>query len=113
MTKRAQPVPKPQRRRHFIKEWREKRGLSQEQLAERVGKSRGLIGQLETYRINYTAETLEAIAYALQCEPWDLLNVDPSKEGQVIDVMDLLRKATPEQRERAIGYIEGMVRKAN
>lgn len=113
MPKRVRPVPKPQRRRHFIKEWREYRGLSQEQLAERIDRTRGLVGQLETYRTNYTAETLEALAHALQCEPWDLLNVDPSKEGQVVDLMGLLRQATPEQRERAIGYIEGLVRKPN
>lgn len=112
MAKRVQAAPKPQRRRHFIKEWREHRGLSQEQLAERIDRSRGLISQLESYTTNYTAETLDALAVALNCEPWDLLNVDPKKEGRVIDILDLLRQATPDQRERAIGYIEGIVRKA-
>jgi len=112
MANKAQPAPKPQRRRHFIKQWREFRGLSQEQLAERIDRSRGLISQLESYTANYTAETLEALAAALNCGPWDLLNVDPTKEGRVIDILDLLRQATPDQRERAIGYIEGLVRKA-
>lgn len=106
--------PKPGRRRQYFREWREKRGLTQEQLAERIGKSRGLVAQLESNRTNYTGDTLEALAVALRCEPWDLLNVNPSKEREVVDITDLLREATPEQRAEALGYIRGLVgRRAN
>lgn len=109
MTKEPRPAPKPQRRRHFLREWRDYRGLSQEQAAERIGKSRGLISQLESSTTNFTSATLEALAEAYRCEPWDLLNVNPLKEGHVIDIMDLLREATPEQKAEALGYVKGLV----
>lgn len=111
MTKAPRPRPKLTRQRHYIAEWRKKRGLSQEQLAERIEKSRGLISQLESFTTRYTEETLEALADALTCEPWDLLNVNPLKEGQVIDIMDLLRDATPEQKAQAMGFVQGLVRR--
>lgn len=113
MAIQRRPAPKLQRRRHFIRQWREYRGLTQEKLAERIERSRGLVSQLESNTTNYTAETLEALAFALQCDTWDLLNVDPSKEGQVVDILDLLRQASPEQQAQALGYVQGLVRKVN
>lgn len=70
-------LKEPQRRRHFIKEWRKFRGLTQEQLAERVGVAVSSISQLETMKQGYSQPTLEAIADALQCEPADLLMRKP------------------------------------
>lgn len=111
MTKAPRQRPRLTRQRHYIAEWRTHRALSQEQLAERIERSRGLISQLESFTTKYTEETLEALAHALNCEPWDLLHVNPLKEGQVIDMMDLLREATPEQRAQAIGFVQGLVRR--
>lgn len=68
---------KKQYRRTFIREWREYRNLSQERLAERIGKSPGLISQIENRKGPYTQETLEAIASALLCDPADLLIRNP------------------------------------
>jgi transcriptional regulator with XRE-family HTH domain len=59
----------PKRRRaarHYVRQWREYRGLTQEQLAERVGKSRGLISQIEA------ASTDLDIADALRGQPADI-----------------------------------------
>lgn len=103
------PRKQLQRRRHYIKEWRIKRGLSQEQLAERIERSRGLISQLESNTTNYTAQTLEAIAFALGVDSWQLLNVNPAKEGQVVDILDLLRGATPEEQARALAVVQALV----
>lgn len=38
----------PRRPRHYLKEWREKRGLFQEQLAELVGSSGSALSRFET-----------------------------------------------------------------
>src|SRR5260221_9444891 len=65
-------------KKHFIKEWRKYRGLTQEKLAARLGISTSHISQIERGRINYTRETLEALAYSLHCEPSDLLGRDPN-----------------------------------
>lgn len=95
MDKRITPQPKPQRARHFIREWRLYRGLTQPQLAERIGKTHGAISQLETNKTAYTQDTLEALAFALRCEPGDLLSRDPNKEGAIVDLMRILRTKDP------------------
>jgi len=63
--------------RHFVHEWRKYRGLTQEQLAERVGLTSGAISQLENGIFAYKQPTLEALAEALECQPGDILSVNP------------------------------------
>lgn len=92
MATKVRPIPKPEKARHFIKEWRKYRGLTQEQLAGRIEQTSGAISQLENGIINYTQPTLEAIAYALRCEPGDLLSRDPNLEGAIVDLMRLIRE---------------------
>jgi len=58
---------------HFIREWRQYRGLSIEQLAAKVKLSTSMISQLERGKTGYTQNTLERVAIALDCEPWQLL----------------------------------------
>lgn len=100
-------LKQPQRRRHFIKEWRKHRGLTQDQLADRVGVATSTISQLETGKQGYSQPTLEAIADALQCEPADLLmrnpqtpdaiwtifeGLDPPAMNQIIEIAKTFRK---------------------
>lgn len=87
MTRRPHPKPKT-RRRIFLQEWRKYRGLTQEQLAERVGMSKGNISQLEANRQGYSQEGLEALADALQCEPGQLLSVDPTKDDAMWSIWE-------------------------
>lgn len=82
---------KPQRRRTFIAAWRKYRNLTQEQLAERVGMSVSNISQLEQGRQGYSQEGLEAIADALNCEPGQLLNVDPTKADAIWSIWELAK----------------------
>jgi transcriptional regulator with XRE-family HTH domain len=90
MAKIAQPAPKPQRRRHFIKEWRKFKLLTQEQLAERIGVTPGAISQLELGRVSYTQNMLEAIAVEFRVKPGDLLNVDPTREAAMWSIWETL-----------------------
>ncbi|MFG1302681.1 helix-turn-helix transcriptional regulator [Xanthobacter autotrophicus] len=88
------PVPKPsrQRHRHFIREWRKFRHLTQEQVAARVDMSRENYSRVERGLIPYSQDALEQIADALSCEPGDLLGRDPFKEGDVVDLLRLIRE---------------------
>lgn len=90
MAKIARPAPKPERRRHFVKQWRKVKGLTQEQLAERIGVTPGAISQLEVGRTNYTQQMLEAIAAEFGIRPGDLLNVDPTREGAMWSIWESL-----------------------
>jgi len=68
----------PKKVGHFLREWREHRGVSQERLAGRIEVSPGLISQWETGLTKLTEDKLEALAVALQCEPGDILSRDPN-----------------------------------
>lgn len=101
--------PKPKLRRTFLKEWREHRHLTQEQAAERLNMDRSNLSRVERGEVPYSQALLEAAADAYNCEPWDLLNVNPLKEGAVVDLMAVMKQATPEQRAEIIGYARGRI----
>lgn len=87
------------RGRIFLKQWRIYRGLTQEQLAERVNMSVSNISQLEQGRQGYSQEGLEALANALRCEPGQLLSVDPTKGDAIWSIWE---KAAPGERQMII-----------
>lgn len=103
------PVKKPRHklRRTFLKEWRTHRGLTQEQAAERFNLDRSNLSRVERGESPYSQGLLEAAAEAYDCEPWDILNVNPLKEREVVDLTSILKSATPEQRAEIVGYARG------
>jgi len=101
------PRPKPRWRRLFLKEWRQYRGLTQEQLAERTGMSVGNISQLERGLQGYSAEGLESLADALRCEPGHLLIVDPTKDDAIWSIWE---KAGEGERRQIVEHAKVIVR---
>lgn len=106
--RRVQPRPKRQAPRHYIRQWRLHRGLTLEQLAERVGVTHGALSQLERGLINYTQPMLENLAFALQCEPADLIMRDP--ESETWTIFDSVRDL-PEVDQRRIAAVIDAMRK--
>lgn len=97
----------PKFRPTFIKQWRKAKGLTQEQLAERVaqyladqgddkGYTHASIQRLESGKIGYTQIVLEALADALGTDPASLLMRDPSDRSAMWTVWD---QALPAERE--------------
>lgn len=111
MAKQVRPQPKPRRQpRHYVKQWRQYRNLTQDQLADRVDRTRGLISQIEAGETLLTEDMMYALADALQCpQPWDLLRVNPLKEGDVVDITDMLRDASAEERAEILGFARGRI----
>ena len=109
MAKKFTPRLKPTapRRRIFLKQWREHRGLTQEQLADRVGWSVGNVSQLERGLQGYSQEGLESLAEALQCDPGHLLNVDPSKDDAIWSIWE---KAEPAERRLIVDLAKTVVK---
>jgi transcriptional regulator with XRE-family HTH domain len=101
--------PKRQRRRLFLREWREYRNLSQYALADRIGKTQGLISQLENAKVNYTGDLLEALADALRCEAADLIVRNPLDPEAPWSIWDTLK---PAERKKTIDFMNN-VRKAS
>lgn len=83
------------RRRTFFKEWRQHRGLSQEQLADRLGTSVASISRIEGGTQPYTQDVLEALAEALQTDPASLLMRNPMDAEAIWSLWD---KAKPGER---------------
>lgn len=66
-------------RRTYIREWREFRGLTQEQLADAIDRTKATVSRIETGDIAYTREFLEAAADTLGTHPGILLMRPPTE----------------------------------
>ncbi|MEL6323785.1 MAG: helix-turn-helix transcriptional regulator [Pseudomonadota bacterium] len=100
--------------KHYIREWRKFRGLTQKQLTERMEHAPGeeLISQMSVSRIErgtqpYSQPILEALAIALDVTPAMLLEVDPCAEGQILD---FLRRIDDAKRPTVMAMIEAALR---
>jgi len=85
------------KRPHYIREWRKHRGLTQDQLAERIGMDKGYLSKIETGKRRYDQPFLEAAATVLQCEPADLIIRDPSDPDGIWSIWDSLRPVERQQ----------------
>lgn len=61
-------------RMNRIKHWREFRGMEQDELADKVETSQSTISRLERGTVPLTVEMMQRIAYALDCNPADLIS---------------------------------------
>ncbi len=108
MGKRVQPRAKPAYRRTFIRQWRDHRDLTLEQLADRVGSTHVSLSRIERGLQPYSQTLLEALAEALQTDVASLLMRDPTdsealwsiweqaSEGQrqtLVDIAKTLKKS--------------------
>jgi transcriptional regulator with XRE-family HTH domain len=103
------PVPKPKRHRtkHFFKEWREYRELTQDRAIERLGWSQSKISRLEAGQTPYSQDDLEAAAVAYRCSVTDLITVNPFKDGEVVDLMRLIDDRNRDQAIRVLKALTG------
>ena len=62
-----------------LRRLREKAGLSQVQMARRLGISRPTLNRLETASQNTTLNTLGQLCRTLRCGPGDLFAADPRR----------------------------------
>lgn len=92
MAKKITPNPKAPRVRHFIREWRKKKGFTQERLATAMEVSSGLISQLETGETGYSQGTLENIAHVLNLPAGDLISRDPQMDEMLVELMRLIEE---------------------
>ncbi len=96
-------VPGKARLHHFIKDWRIYRGLTQEQLADRLSEhgdtiSAATVSRIERGALPYTQDMLEAIADALGLDdPASLLMRNPLEPEAPWSIWDKLKPATKRQ----------------
>lgn len=91
--------------RQYLKEWREKRSLTQQQLADRLETGKDQISRWESGKRGMSAEVIAALCEALQLsDPGDLFR-DPDTPS----ADELLKNATPEERTLAIDLVQRIV----
>lgn len=88
MSKRIGYRPKRPRLITYIKQWREYRDLTQDDLAERLETSKASISRIESGVQAYTQDFLEACAEALRTDPASLLMRDPTDDEAVWSLWD-------------------------
>lgn len=91
--------------RLYLREWRLKRGLSQDQLAARLDTSKGQVSNWENRKRELGFETQCALADALGIEPGDL-----TRDPDAPSADELLRHASPETRRQAFALIETLLK---
>jgi len=91
--------------RHQIRAWRKYRGLTQEQLAERIGIARSYLTKIERGSRRYDQPFLEAASEALRCRPSDLIDVDPTAPDGLWSILESL---TVPQRAQAVAVIKAL-----
>lgn len=78
---------------HYIRAWRKFRGLTLEQLAERIGMTHQNLGKIERGKVPYNQVLLEALAEELRCGPADLIMRDPTGPDAIWSIWDQLKPA--------------------
>lgn len=67
-----------------VKAIRESKGLSQEQVGERIGKARGQISRIEQSKGNLTEHWLNLLSHALGCSPAEIISDAVQRQIPVI-----------------------------
>ncbi len=91
--------------RHYFKEWRKYRGLSQDRLADRLGTTGATVSRMENGQVQYNSGYLQAMAEALDCEPRDLFYPPDRPSAD-----KLLEKASPEMQQKVYSLIEELLK---
>lgn len=90
----------------FLREWREHRGMTLEQVAEALNVTAGALSQAELGKTNYTRPMLEFLADLYRCEPGDLLMRDPTDSDAPWTLWEQAKKG---QREQIISMMKIIV----
>lgn len=78
--------------RNYLRQWREKAKLSQEELAEKVGTTKSVVSLLENEKRPLSSKWLRKFAEALGTTPGRILDVNPEEaNADVLDIWDHIR----------------------
>lgn len=90
---------------HYIRQWRKYRGLTLEQLAERIGMTHQNLGKIERFKVAYTQPLLEHLAEELRTDEASLIMRDPSMPEAIWTVYEAL---TPPQKRQAEQFMKAL-----
>jgi len=94
-----------------IAEQRKQRGLTQEQLGEKLGLETETVNRLERRVTSLTLERLEQLADILNCPVRSFLwHEEADSQEQAEAIVNMLRHLPPERRTHVMRFVEELVR---
>lgn len=99
-----------ERSRHYVKEWRKHLGLSQAQLADRIGTSVANLSRIESGKQPYTQDFLEAAADAMGIEVASLIMRNPDTTGEADALWSLWEQAKVGQRKQIVEIVKTILK---
>jgi transcriptional regulator with XRE-family HTH domain len=91
--------------RHYLREWRKHRGLTQEELAARAGIPKSILSRYETGDRRIHLETQFKLMAALDIRPAQFFS---PPDAPSIDAM--IAGETPEQRRRLVNMVKAFLK---
>lgn len=95
------------RQPHYLREWREASGLSLADMAARTTFGKSTLSRVETGKIAYYADILEAYAGVFGCKPYALLMRPP---GGPEDLFAIIEQLLAEHRANDLQRVAGMTK---
>jgi transcriptional regulator with XRE-family HTH domain len=89
---------------HFLREWREFRKMTQEELAAAVGTSKSVISEKESGERGLSNKWLERLAPALKVQKGWILEQDPNQIGA--DLLEIWGEIPATDRPRVLQILE-------
>lgn len=90
---------------NFLKAWREHRGLSQEELAEKAGTTPSVVSLLEAGERGLSLKWLRRLARPLGITPGQLADFMPGDQGA--EILNMWEGIDPKERKRALTVLRG------
>lgn len=117
---------------HFLREWRNSRGWTLEQLAEKVaieadaleqqepfykersrsGSSHGTISRVERGEVPYTQHLLDVLARVYGTDPGSLIMRNPLLEDAPWSIVDQVKPLTPGQQRVVAAFIDDLIERS-
>jgi len=89
--------------RTYFKEWREWKGWTQQELADRMETTKQTVSRVESGKRPWSKDYLESFSYVIGCpRPEDPITCPP---GTPRTLDDMLRDAPPEVRQEVIEFV--------
>lgn len=97
-----------------LKRLREGRGLSLDEIADRLGVSNQQISLLELGRRKLTVDWLQRLAAVLSCHPWELVEADAGIAASKAEktLLRTFRRLDADRRRRALADLESLTTSA-
>ena len=92
---------------HFLREWREFRHMTQEELADAVGTSKSVVSDMERGKLQLSPKWLRKFAPVLQTQPGHILDHDPADLDN--DIIDIWAHIPLDDREQAARVLRSFV----